>query len=142
MNKINNTEFEDKILILFDGVCSLCNVLIKILDRIPNNKKIMICAMESKTGIQILKDFNLKLDPDTVVVIEKNKHYTKSKAIKKIVNKFIGLSKSLIIINIFPDFIINVFYDLIAKNRYRFFKRYKSCPLNTKTNKLNLEILN
>ena len=109
MNKINNTEFEDKILILFDGVCSLCNVLIKILDKIPNNNKIMICAMESKTGIQILKDFNLKLDPDTVVVIEKNKHYTKSKAIKKVVNKFAGLSKSLIIINIFPDFIINVF---------------------------------
>ena len=42
MNKINNTEFEDKILILFDGVCSLCNVLIKILDRIPNNNKIII----------------------------------------------------------------------------------------------------
>ena len=42
MNKINNTEFEDKILILFDGVCSLCNVLIKILDRIPNNNKIIM----------------------------------------------------------------------------------------------------
>ena len=45
MNKKKNTEFEDKILILFDGVCSLCNVLIKILDRIPNDNKIIICAM-------------------------------------------------------------------------------------------------
>lgn len=142
MSKTKNIELQDKTLILFDGVCSLCNVLIKILDRIPNNNKIIICAMESTTGMQILKDFNLELDPDTVVVIEKNKHYTKSKAIKKIVNTFKGLSKSLIIINVFPDFIINVFYDLIAKNRYKFFKRYRSCPLNTKTNKLNLEILN
>tara|TARA_Y100001970_G_scaffold80043_1_gene101673 strand:- start:4192 stop:4620 length:429 start_codon:yes stop_codon:yes gene_type:complete len=142
MNKKKNTEFEDKILILFDGVCSLCNVLIKILDRIPNNNKIIICAMESTTGMQILKDYGLELDPDTVVVIEKNNYYTKSKAIKKIVNKFTGLSKLLTIINFFPDFVINIFYDLIAKNRYRFFKRYKSCPLNTKTNKLNLKILN
>ena len=46
MNKINNTEFEDKILILFDGVCSLCNVLIKILDKIPNNNKNKECYVE------------------------------------------------------------------------------------------------
>jgi predicted DCC family thiol-disulfide oxidoreductase YuxK len=131
-----------KIVILFDGLCTICNTGIRILNKISNNFRITICPMESAKGIEILKSINIENSPDTIIVIDENNYYTNSKAIKKIVSTFTGLAAILKIIYIIPNFIINIFYNLIAKNRYKFFKKHEICPLSNLKEKMNLEILN
>jgi predicted DCC family thiol-disulfide oxidoreductase YuxK len=140
MNKFNINK--GKIIILFDGLCTNCNTGIRILNKILNNSRITICPMESNKGIEILKSINIQNRPDTIIVIDENYFYTNSKAIKKIVSTFTGLKAILKIIYIIPNFIINIFYNLTAKNRYKFFKKHEICPLNNLKEKMNLEILN
>tara|TARA_B110000263_G_C15290040_1_gene502771 strand:- start:64 stop:486 length:423 start_codon:yes stop_codon:yes gene_type:complete len=131
-----------KIVILFDGLCTICNTGIRILNKIPNNSRIIICSMESNKGIEILQSMHVENTPDTIIVIDEDNYYTNSKAIKKIVSTFTGFAIIFKIINIIPNFTINIFYNLIAKNRYKFFKKYEICPLNNSKEKMHLEILN
>ena len=98
--------------------------------------------MESNKGIEILQSMHVENTPDTIIVIDEDNYYTNSKAIKKIVSTFTGFAIIFKIINIIPNFTINIFYNLIAKNRYKFFKKYEICPLNNSKEKINLEILN
>jgi len=140
---MNNLKInKDKIIILFDGLCTICNSGIRILDKISNNSRIIICPMESDKGIEILNSINIQKTPDTLIVLDEINYYTNSKAIKKIVSTFSGIPSILKIIYIIPNFIINIFYNLIAKNRYKIFEKYKICPLNNSKEKIHLEILN
>ena len=117
-------------IILFDGVCNLCNSSVNfIIDRDKKNI-FKFAALQSESGQKLLDKFGLNQnDFDSVVLVDENKFYSKSTAALKIVKEFPSLWKALYIFIIIPVPIRNFFYDLIAKNRYRWFGKKDSCRM-------------
>ena len=139
MNKINLNL--NKLLILFDGLCQICNSCVRFITKINHNKRIVFCSMESELGSKIINDLNLSNISDSIVVIEKDAYYTNGQAIKRIVDKFTGIYSICKLIKLFPIFVIDFIYQVIAKNRYLIFNKYKECPVYVNREKLNIEIL-
>ena len=126
----------EKIIVVFDGFCILCNNYIGWLSKNNPDKNIYFTNFEST---YIKKEYpNLKLTNTVLVINEKNDILTKSNAIKYCINhiRINIIIKS--IINITPNFIINVFYDLIAKNRYVLFGKNDSCQVPKNINDKNI----
>ena len=118
--------------ILFDGVCNFCNASINfIIDR--DRKGIFkFAALQSEIGQELLKKFSLKTrDFDSIVALEGDKVYQKSDAALEIARKIDGIWKIFYIFKIIPAFLRNSVYDLIARNRYRFFGRTDACRIPT-----------
>ena len=119
-------------LILFDGVCNFCNSSVNfVIDR--DRKNIFkFASLQSEAGQKILKDNNLPLNEfNTFLLLERGKLYDKSTAALKVTRNLGGLLKLLYVFIIVPPFIRNFFYNLIARNRYKWFGKKDSCRIPT-----------
>ena len=133
---------ENKKLILFDGVCNLCNEAV--LNIIKQDKKdiFLFTALQSNTGKNIINELGIdtsKID-SIVLYIPGEDYFIKSEAALKIANEFYGLWKLIQVFRIFPVFFNDFFYDFIARNRYLWFGKKEECMIPTK--KLNSKFLN
>jgi predicted DCC family thiol-disulfide oxidoreductase YuxK len=123
---------DDKLIILFDGVCNFCNFWVNyIIDR-DKNDKFRFAALQSEFGQDTLKKLNLsQTDFDTFVLISGEKHYIKSTAGLLVAKNLGGRLSLLYPLIIIPSFIRNFVYSLIAKNRYKFFGKEDACRIPT-----------
>jgi len=115
-------------ILLFDGVCTLCNGFIKEVIIRDTQGKIRYASLQSKAGQELLKkvkltDFSL----DTVVLIEADKVYTKSDVALRIFRYLDGGWPYLYHLSIIPKFIRDTIYDIIARNRYNWFGKRDTC---------------
>jgi predicted DCC family thiol-disulfide oxidoreductase YuxK len=119
-------------IILFDGVCNFCNGAINFIIKQDKKRIFRFAALQSEIGQQLLKQHNLSpTELDSFVVIDQGKAYKKTTAALHLYPKFGGawkLSKGLWIV---PQFIRDFFYDIIAKNRYRWFGKKDACMIPT-----------
>ena len=122
-------------IILFDGVCNLCNSSVNfIIDRDKKNVY-KFASLQSETGQKLLGRFGLNnKEFDSVVLISDDKFYSKSSAALRIVKEFPVLWKALYILILIPPPLRNIFYDIIAKNRYRWFGKNDSCRMPSENN--------
>ena len=126
-----NTESKHKI-ILFDGVCNLCNTSVNFV--IKNDKKgvFRFAAIQTDFGETTLKKYNINTkDTDSIVLIDEDNHYIKSTAALYIAKELSGAYPLLFCFMIVPKFIRNWIYDLVAKNRYKWFGKKVSCMIPT-----------
>ena len=114
--------------ILFDGVCNLCNGLVKFIIKRDKKKRFRFAALQSDYAKYIEKKYGLNLtDLNTVILIKDSKVYTKSSAVLHIAQG-LGLPYSFAIcFFIIPPFIRNYVYGFVAKNRYRWFGKLDTC---------------
>lgn len=119
-------------IILFDGVCNFCNSSINfIIDHDPE-KHFKFAPLQSDFGQKILRQFNKNTeDFDSVILLKNNQLYQKSAAALEITKHLSGFWKYLAIFGILPNFILNFFYDIVAKNRYRIFGKSDACRMPT-----------
>ena len=132
----------NKKLILFDGVCNLCNEAV--LKIIKQDKKdiFLFTALQSNTGKNISNELGIdtsKID-SIVLYIPGEDYFIKSEAAFKIANEFYGIWKLIQVFRIFPVFFNDFFYDFIARNRYRWFGKKEECMIPSE--KLNSKFLN
>ena len=89
-------------------------------------------ALQSDIGQELLKQFGKKTaDFDSVILIKNNQLFQKSDAALEIAREMGGIWKLFYGFKIFPRFIRDFFYDLIAKNRYKIFGRTEACRIPT-----------
>lgn len=119
-------------IILFDGVCNFCNSSINfIIDHDPE-KHFKFAPLQSDFGQKTLLRFNKNTeDFDSVILLKNNQLYQKSEAALEITQYLSGFWKYLVVFKILPTFILNFFYDIIAKNRYRIFGKSDTCRMPT-----------
>jgi predicted DCC family thiol-disulfide oxidoreductase YuxK len=96
------------------------------------SNSLKFASLQSEFGQNLLKQFNLSTQLDSVIYFENNKSYIKSKAAFKIASNFNGIWKLLLIFKILPTAITDFFYDIIANNRYKWFGKSDSCMLPSK----------
>lgn len=119
-------------IILFDGVCNLCNSSVNFIIDHDTKNEFRFTSLQSDTGIELLKKFNLiDKNIDSVILIENDKAYVKSDAALKIAKTLGGYYKLIYVFIILPAFFRNFFYDIIAKNRYKWFGKKDSCRIPT-----------
>jgi predicted DCC family thiol-disulfide oxidoreductase YuxK len=124
-------------IILFDGVCNLCNQVVQFI--IPRDPKqyYYFSAFQSNGGQLLLEQYSLSTSEiNTVILIRKGRLYTKSTAVLLLVQKLTGLWPLLSVFIIIPRFIRDPIYDWIAKNRYKWFGQREVCMIPTPEIKL------
>ncbi|MCQ6280391.1 thiol-disulfide oxidoreductase DCC family protein [Bacillus sp. EB600] len=120
-------------IILFDGECNLCNSSVQFIINKDPDGYFQFASLQGKTGQKLLKKCTIYHEIDSIVLIENDRFYIKSSAALKICKKLKGIWKLCSIFEIIPPFIRDCFYDIVAKNRYKWFGRKESCMVPTLT---------
>ena len=122
----------DRAIILFDGVCNFCNASVNfILKRDPKGI-FRFTPLQSEAGQNLLKKFGLSTDDlDTMLLIDGDKHYTRSSAGLRIAARLSGLWPIFAVFLIVPKFLRDIVYKVIAKNRYRWWGKRDTCMIPT-----------
>lgn len=124
---------DDKYLILFDGICNLCNSSVQYVIKHDRHDRFRFAALQSEIGLQIISDHQIDTSRTDSILLYSNNigvHH-KSTAALKIASK-LGFPRNLMaIFLIVPSFIRNAVYDLIAKNRYKWFGKRDACMIPT-----------
>ncbi|MFI1771388.1 thiol-disulfide oxidoreductase DCC family protein [Thalassobellus citreus] len=122
-----------KKLILFDGVCNLCNSSVQYVIKHDTKNLFLFTALQSDIGQEIIKNHNIdthKIDSILVYTPKKGIDY-KSTAALKIAHQ-LGFPHNLMsVFFIIPAFIRNWVYDYIAKNRYKWYGKKDACMIPT-----------
>jgi predicted DCC family thiol-disulfide oxidoreductase YuxK len=128
---------KEKQIILFDGVCNFCNFWVNFVIRRDANDIFRFAAIQSHVGKELFEKNNLDISAiDTVVLIVEEKVFTKSTAALRICKELSSPIKILFPLIIIPKFFRDFIYDIVAKNRYKFFGKRDSCRVPTKEDKL------
>ncbi len=114
--------------VLFDGVCNLCNGLVIFIIKRDTKSKFKFAALQSPAGETLLRKFGLsENDINTLVYIKGEKYFLKSSAVLNILKDLGGFWKLLFVFIFIPKFIRNIFYNLIAKTRYSILGKRQTC---------------
>jgi predicted DCC family thiol-disulfide oxidoreductase YuxK len=127
-----NSSIENQDVLLFDGVCNLCNGAVNfIIDHDPKGH-FKFAALQSDFGQEKLKELGYNQQEfDSLVLLSEDKVYKKSSAALRIAKKLSGLYPLLYVFIIIPPFIRHGVYDIIAKNRYKWWGKRDSCRMPT-----------
>jgi predicted DCC family thiol-disulfide oxidoreductase YuxK len=118
--------------ILFDGVCNLCNASVQFIINRDPKAKFKFASLQSEAGQQLLKQFNLAPDKlYSVIVVYQNKAHDRSRAALEIARRLSGLWPLFYGFIIVPPIIRNFIYDWISRNRYRWFGVRQECMMPT-----------
>lgn len=128
-NCSENMNNSDPVL-LFDGVCNLCNKLVMFIIRKDRRGKIRFAALQSESGKSLLRTYGLSdKDINFVVYITSHTIFLKSSAVLHLL-KDIGNGWNLFFgLIMIPRFIRDFFYDLVARSRYRIFGKRGVCMI-------------
>jgi len=125
-------ETKNHSIILFDGVCNLCNSSINFVIKRDKNDVFKFGALQEEPGISLLKKYGINtLDTDSIILIENGKAYIKSTAALKVAKKLSAAWPLLYGFIIIPTFIRNWVYNYVAKNRYKWYGKKDSCMIPT-----------
>jgi predicted DCC family thiol-disulfide oxidoreductase YuxK len=122
----------DKKIILFDGVCNYCNDKINFIIKNDKQDVFRFVALQSEIGQKIIKYLGIDASIDSIILYEPGyAYFIKSEAVFRIIKHLSSSVKLLLIFNFIPTSIKNIFYDIIAKNRYNWYGKKESCMMPT-----------
>ena len=114
-------------IVLFDGVCNFCNTSVRFILAYNRKENIHFAPLQSNFARQLLEEYNLSTDINTVVFIENKQAYTKSAATFQITKHLIYPWKVIYYFKHLPVKITDWFYKQIAQNRYSWFGKRNYC---------------
>ncbi|GAA3606043.1 DCC1-like thiol-disulfide oxidoreductase family protein [Flavivirga amylovorans] len=122
-----------KKLILFDGVCNLCNTSVQYVINHDKKNVFMFAPLQSDIGKRIIERFNIDTQKTDSILLytPENSIVSKSTAALKIATH-LGFPQNLMgVFFIIPPFIRNWVYNYIAKNRYKWYGKKEACMIPT-----------
>ena len=121
----------DKPIILFDGVCNLCNKSVQFILKRDKDQIFLFASLQSAFGQKLLKDFHLAADNfNSFILYQDGKIFSSSTGALKMFSqlKNWGWVKIFWIV---PKFIRDAVYNWVAKNRYKWFGKKEECMIPT-----------
>ena len=123
---------QDKVILLFDGVCNLCDSLVQYIIKHDKNDAFRFDSLQSENGIKILK--HLGLDPgkmDSMILYVPGKAYYDQSDAALEIGKRVGFKIPATLLMAIPKFIRNPVYRFVAKNRYKWYGKKDNCMIPT-----------
>lgn len=116
-------------IVIFDGKCNLCSGSVKfIIDR-DKRRYFKFLSLQSKQAQHLLAERNVRISADSVILIENEEIYIRSRAALKISARLTWPWRIASWLKILPAFLLDPFYKLIAKCRYRIWGKTEKCML-------------
>ena len=117
-------------LILFDGVCNLCNGWVRFVVRRDPEGIFRFAAQQSPTARAIIQDHMSSTgDLSAVILLEDNAIYTESDAILRILGRLAPPWSWIALLRFIPRRVRDACYHFIARHRYQWFGRTEVCPV-------------
>ena len=116
-------------LVLFDGICNYCNSWVNFIIRHDPKKKFRFSALQSDAGKKILKQYKISEKEESVILIYNEKVYMKSTAGLHVLYHLGGFYALAFALVIFPEYIRDFYYDIIARNRYKWWGKRNECMI-------------
>jgi predicted DCC family thiol-disulfide oxidoreductase YuxK len=119
-------------IVIFDGLCNLCVRSVKFIINHETDQSLRFTPLQSPAGARLLREFGF--DPEdakSFVLVADRKPYVKSDAAIRVARHLRGGWRLIGAIKIIPRPIRNWTYDVIARNRYRWFGRSEACMVPT-----------
>jgi predicted DCC family thiol-disulfide oxidoreductase YuxK len=122
-------------IILYDGVCRLCNRLNRFVLNRDAEGKFQFASLQSRFAKEVLaKHSEAPLDLNTVYLVtpssvEGEQVLSKARAVLRILKQIGGVWSLARLLGVLPTFLLDFGYDLVARHRYRIFGKLESCPL-------------
>lgn len=115
-------------LILYDGVCALCNRTVQWLIAKDKDDYFRFAALQSSLGQYLLTEH--ALTSEGVVLVENGKVYHSAQAALRIAKRLGGKYRWLYLIGkCLPNRLLDFIYGLVANNRYRIMGKQQHCLL-------------
>ncbi|KGO83520.1 thiol-disulfide oxidoreductase [Flavobacterium beibuense F44-8] len=123
----------NKKIILFDGVCNLCDSTVQFIIKRDKKDIFRFVALQSELGEQIIKHIGVdRFKTDSIILYEPGvAYYYKAEAAIKIAANLGGLFPLMNIFSVLPKSLSNSVYDYIAKNRYKWYGKKDECMIPT-----------
>lgn len=123
-----NSRSDKPYLILFDGYCNLCNGAVRFVIKRDKKSLFQFASLQSKLGQSILKKHQFPVADFNTLILEKNGTiYSQSTAVLQVSKDLSGIWPLCYAAIIIPAKIRDYFYQVIAKNRYRWFGKKNQC---------------
>jgi predicted DCC family thiol-disulfide oxidoreductase YuxK len=122
-------------LLLYDGICGLCNRVVRFVLTRDRRRLFDFASLQSATGRSIAERAGRNPDDLNTLYVVANyrtdspRLLSKSRAALFVVRTLGGIWPALSTVGVLPTPLLDFFYDLTARIRYRVFGRYNSCPL-------------
>jgi predicted DCC family thiol-disulfide oxidoreductase YuxK len=135
--RVDNLEREVSHLVLYDGVCGLCDRFVQFLIRIDRHDRLRFAALQGPIGREILeRSARTATALSTVLVMADHgspdeRLLERSDAALFAIAACGGVFATVRVLRLLPRFMRDAAYDLLAKHRYRLFGSFDSCPLPT-----------
>lgn len=120
-------------ILLYDGVCGLCNRVVRFVLRRDRHDRFRFASLQSAFAVRLLERHGRRpegLDTLYLVVDEGGKGeqlLSKSQAVLYILERLGGVWRLAALLRACPSAVLDAGYDVIARNRYRLFGRYETC---------------
>lgn len=123
----------DKKIILFDGVCNLCNSSVQYVIQRDKKDEFRFIALQSELGQKIIKHIGIaNTNIDSIVLyLPGIAYYYKSSAVIEIAKSLQGFFNYGMLFRLLPNALRDVVYDYIARNRYKWYGKKESCMIPT-----------
>lgn len=119
-------------IVLFDGVCNLCNGAVNFIIDHDKKQRFRFASLQSETGKALLARHGFPASYlHSLVLVEEHRVSVKSTAALRIARLLDGGWPLCYGFIIFPSAIRDFFYDIVARNRYRFFGKSDACRYPT-----------
>lgn len=119
-------------IILFDGICNLCNTSVQFVIKRDKKEQFQFAALQGEFGQKTLERYTIEASGkamDSFILLENDQLYTQSTAALRVARRLSGGWKLLYAFIIVPRFIRDGVYKFIARNRYRWFGKKDSCMI-------------
>jgi predicted DCC family thiol-disulfide oxidoreductase YuxK len=118
--------------VIFDGVCNLCAASVRFVLRHEAEPQLLFTPLQSPAGARLMREHGFSPDDvKTFVLVVDGKAYAKSDAAIRVTQYFRGPWKLMGLMRIVPRPLRDWGYDLVARNRYRWFGRVDECMVPT-----------
>jgi predicted DCC family thiol-disulfide oxidoreductase YuxK len=131
----NSVRSTARAVIVFDGVCVLCNGWVRFLLRHDRRQRYRFAAMQGDSGRELLAAHGLDPDdPASFLLIEYDsgaspRISTDSDAIRRVLMGLGGVWRIAALLALLPRHLRDPLYRLVARNRYRWFGRHDACTV-------------
>jgi predicted DCC family thiol-disulfide oxidoreductase YuxK len=123
---------DQKVIVLFDGICNLCNGVVRFLIQRDKRNVFLFASLQSDAAQQLLKKHGLNPDVfDSIVVIDQGNVYERSDAALKIASYLPGFWSMVGIFKFIPRFFRDGIYNIVSRTRYSVFGKRAECMIPT-----------
>jgi predicted DCC family thiol-disulfide oxidoreductase YuxK len=116
-------------IVLFDGDCHFCDWSVQFIIKHDHKGIYYFAPLQSEKGKMLLENHQISFDLNSLVLIENGKAYIKSMAVLRICRNLHGMWRFLYLFTILPKRVLDLFYDVIGKNRYKWFGKKTYCKV-------------